>query len=224
MKKEILLATYHMTHDYGVNPCCFTKDDKPTPDLLTIGWCAKDIRLCMNKVFNPNKEKFDFYIAAIAGNTGDNGREFTKDGKRLITEDYESLIYIAKISEVITRIEYLHNPDYTQRKDVNICKLADGEEKDPVVLLSNNFIYYGKQAKKKELLSKDFKSLFRHGQSSRPPLYSTSVNLKGVMTGWNGRQHNEPPKPNLREIIMEEFAVGRENIVNEPYCPNPKFD
>lgn len=87
-----------MTHDYGINTCAFTEKYEPTPEKGSIRSREK-IR----------EETADVYLMAIAGHSRDNGKTREKRGA-FISPKYQHLIFVAKISDVISRTDYLTDP------------------------------------------------------------------------------------------------------------------
>ena len=111
MAKKIVIYCYRMTHDYGINTCAFTEKYEPTPDLMTEGGCMSRIR---KGIYKEQREKIreetaDAYLMAIAGHSRDNGKTREKRGA-FISPKYQHLIFVAKISDVISRTDYLTGP------------------------------------------------------------------------------------------------------------------
>ncbi|WP_349651957.1 hypothetical protein [Lactococcus lactis] len=151
MDRKIVIYCYRMTHDYGINPCAFTEKYEPTPDLLTEGGCMSRIR---DGIYREWREKIreeiaDVYLMAITGHSRDNGRTRNKRGA-FISPKYQHLIFVAKISDVISRTDYLTGPLSLGRQDALAYKKwwpNHGIDDSEYVLVSKKFSYFGKNPK-----------------------------------------------------------------------------
>ena len=190
-KKRSIIYLYRMTHDYGINPCCFVKPFKRAPELLTLGGCKKRMQNTICKRYRNLLENkgIDIYIIAIAGHSKDNGREKDRNGINLITSNYEALMYVAKVSDAITRKEYLDNQKYSNRVDVIQYRLAN-EKNPPAILLSEDFVYYGKSAK---TIDRNIVDLFppkmgykKYDTNDKNRVEGTSLLLSFVLKELNG--------------------------------------
>lgn len=204
-KKRSIVYAYRMTHDYGINPCCFNGSFEPTPELLTLGGCKPTMQNTICKKYRSlleNKD-IDIYIIAIAGHSKDRGCKKDKNGISLITSNYEALMYVAKVSNAITRKEYLQNQKYNDRADAILYRSAK-EKNPPAILLSNDFVYYGKSAKTIDhkiidlLAKKQGYKIFNSGDKSRAgattlllSFIQNELNSKGSVIG---RPFNKNPK------------------------------
>lgn len=161
-----------MTHDYGINPCCFEKDYTPTPNLLTEGGCMSQIRKYLD-VDGINSGRVKAYITAIAGQSNDNcykktcphepknGKKHYKDGNPYISPKYRHLIFAAEITKVMTIEEYLANDDFERRKDYLSYKADPTKNQKENIILSNRFSYFGKDPYK---LPDEIDALFPKGR------------------------------------------------------------
>ena len=203
-ENKSIVYLYRMTHDYGNNPCCFNESIEPTPELLTLGGCKKRIQGTIYRNYRDLLENngIDIYIMAIAGEPRDHGRE-DKNGIGLITSNYEALMYVAKISSAMTRDEYWQNPKYSDRKDAIWYREHEKEEPLPV-LLSDNFVYYGKNAK---AIDQKIIDLFPPRQGHRT---------------YDGSDKKKEQTALLLSFIKNELN-GEGSVMGEPYNPNPKF-
>lgn len=160
MKKVIYC--YRMTHDYGINPCAFTVDYTPTPDLLTLGGCKAGIRTNIDKYWKAElcAGTAEVYLMAISGHSNDlypekgDSKSRDKWGREYIGE-YQHLMYVAKISDVISMPKYLKSNLYKGRRDTvdKSCKAQSGGnciDNNGKVLLSQEFSYHGCKPKKLE--------------------------------------------------------------------------
>lgn len=156
MKGEITMNIYYfyrMTDDTGNAPCMFELNYTPTPNLLTLACCKSKMRNTIGKIItNKNTSDNIFVIGALKGR----------------------IIFVAKINEAILMIDYFSNEKYRKRMDCiyEVIKNSNGDsivirrknynlsfhgEKEPeahkndlngrYVLLSNDFVYYGKEEK-----------------------------------------------------------------------------
>ena len=204
-KKRSIVYAYRMTHDYGLNPCCFNEAFKPTPELLTLGGCKIRMQNTIYKKYRSllENKNIDIYIIAIAGHSKDRGCKKDKNGINLITSNYEALMYVAKVSNAITRKEYLQNQKYNDRADAILYHSAK-EKNPPAILLSNDFVYYGKNAKTIDrkiidLFPKRGYKIFNSGDKSRAG--ATTI---------------------LLSFIQNELS-GKGSVIGEPFNKNPKF-
>ena len=118
MDKQTIFYCYRMTHDYGINPCVFTENYDTTPNLLTEGGCMLQLRRNIKKNWADkiNSKSVDAYIMAVAGHSND-GKKWRDDQGMFITPKYNHLIFVAKISEILTMKEYLLSPKSNNRRD-----------------------------------------------------------------------------------------------------------
>ena len=102
MKNEKFLYCYKMTHDTGFAP-------NPYHGVLTLATCKPVIRRCA---------KPDYWVSGWASNV-------VQDNNKKYTDKAQKLIYLAKISEVISYKEYWEN--YPQKKQP-IKSIDSGKE------------------------------------------------------------------------------------------------
>ena len=224
-EKNSIVYVYRMTHDYGLNPCCFNESFEPTPELLTLGGCEINIRTWINN--NMWLEKgYDVYVMAVAAKESDDNGRFDPDGRTFIPEPeeigYQGLIYAAKISDVMSRTDYLKSDIGKGRLDVKQYLEPNGcgnephgygnetESKDEPVLLSNEFVYFGGVPYEipKDRVVQYFNK-FRTERDHR------------------GRSYGDPSQPatftardELVKLAEEVINENKENpVVNYPYHP-----
>lgn len=202
MEKPTIIYCYRMTHDYGINPCVFTEDYEPTPHLLTEGGCMTKIR---RGIYNEwaaklHEDAVDIYLLAIAGHSNDGGRYKDKHGS-FISPKYQHLMFVAKISDVISRKEYLESELSKGRLDaLAYYKWWDnqGVDDNEKVLLSHKFSYYGGEPRE---IPEEILKFFPKGVGHRK--WDTEVN-----------------KDYLAPLLMMiNDSLSGENHINQPYHP-----
>jgi len=100
MKNEKFLYCYKMTHDTGFAP-------NPYHGVLTLATCKPVIRRCA---------KPDYWVSGWASNV-------VQDNNKKYTDKAQKLIYLAKISEVISYKEYWEN--YPQKNNRSSQSIAE---------------------------------------------------------------------------------------------------
>ena len=94
---------------YGINPCVLQKIMIQLPIFLPRR-CMLQLRRNIKKNWADkiNSKSVDAYIMAVAGHSND-GKKWRDDQGMFITPKYNHLIFVAKISEILTMKEYLLN-------------------------------------------------------------------------------------------------------------------
>ncbi|MEX2803632.1 hypothetical protein AB3329_00750 [Streptococcus sp. H31] len=223
MATQTLIYCYRMTHDYGVNPCTFTMDYQSTPELLTEGGCMKAIRANLKKHWADkikNKE-IDAYIMAVAGHSDDGGRKTDVAGKHFISPKYNGLIFTAKITDIMTKTEYLRSPISKNRRDAYNYQweaeqdnLAFSPSMQEAVIVSNEFRYFGKSPK---VLPQHIVELFPNG--SRAMLSGKKMPRWNPKNGLYYSDERPQETQELLDFIKAIFQSEEEPVVDLPYYP-----
>lgn len=100
-----------------------------------------------------NQKEVDAYIIAIAGHSNDGGTRQDAAGA-FISPKYNHLVFAAKISEIITKKEYLESDKsfgrrdaYTYQWEIEKNNLHNSPIMNEAVILSDKFVYFGKNPK-----------------------------------------------------------------------------
>ena len=221
MKKQTIVYCYRMTHDYGINPCVFTENYDETPRLLTEGGCMLQLRRNIKKNWADkiNNNEVDAYIMAIAGHSKD-GQQWKDDQGTFITPKYNHLIFVAKISEIMTMGEYLRSPNSENRRDsytyqwmIEHDGLHNTRFMNEAVILADRFRYFGKSPLE---IPKEILSFFPMGSRAR---------LTGKpFPRWNAKNgfynSNDRYTDTLELANFAENLLGSQNkIIDLPYHP-----
>lgn len=198
MKKKIIFR-YKLTDDTGFAPCVDN-------DLFTLACCKTHLRKFIGLFWNDKKINNDDYELYVSG---------VYDKK---------LLFFAKITNVIKMKEYYKSEKYSGRKDY-IYEYADDkdsklkwketgyglhiEEKDQnrdiageYVLISDEFVYYGKEA---EPCTDEILSYFPPNRGERPNGMHTGSPCD-VLTEFNIAESEELFK------LIKDFCGGEEHL------------
>ncbi|EQC77466.1 hypothetical protein QM407_06775 [Streptococcus parasanguinis] len=221
MDKQTIFYCYRMTHDYGINPCVFTENYDTTPNLLTEGGCMLQLRRNIKKNWADkiNSKSVDAYIMAVAGHSND-GKKWRDDQGMFITPKYNHLIFVAKISEILTMKEYLLSPKSNNRRDAYTYQwliekngLNQSSFMNEIVILADRFNYFGKSPLK---IPKEILDFFPMGERAR-------MNGK-PFPRWNAKNGFYNSEERFTDVLeLMEFAetiLGSQNkVMDLPYHP-----
>lgn len=220
MKRQSIIYCYRMTHDYGINPCVFTEDYRSTPELLTEGGCMIQLRRNIRKNWAEriNSGELDAYIMAIAGHSHDGGKWRDEQGL-FISPKYNHLVFIAKLSKIMTIKDYLQSDLSNNRRDAYAYNYYIDHEwwspktvTDPIII-SERFKYFGKSPM---VLPRHILEFFPMGKRAR---------LVGKpFPRWNAKNgfYDSLVRPEDTEELLKFIneILGNENeVVDLPYHP-----
>ena len=209
-----IVFTYRVTHDTGFAPCVDN-------GILTLACCKggtetvqRGLRYFVGRFFEENlQENVGVYVSGIYDN---------------------KLLYIAKIDKAITMKEYFNNKKYKNRLD-QIYRL-NGEvlERDPnrlkgvhdnehsnkcdingkYVLISENFVYLGKDAIK---VDEDILKFYPKNRGQLP-IGQHSYTPANVLTDDN-KKNSEELYTKLQKLIGENGHNLKNGKMSEPHNP-----
>ena len=98
MAEETIIHSYRVKYDSGLAPCIYDLDRKPT-GCLTLACCKKNMRRSIGSKFKDKiaNKKADVFVLGVYGVT--------------------KLLYFAKITEVVTMVDYFTDSKYKNRLD-----------------------------------------------------------------------------------------------------------
>lgn len=214
MKKQTIIYCYRMTHDYGTNPCVFTKDYEATPELLTEGGCMLQLRrhLKKNWAHQINASEIDAYIMAVAGHSKD-GKRWRDELGSFITPKYNHLIFVAKIMQVDLMRDYLQSEKSHNRLDT--CYIDQGcyhqKNLKEAVIISDRFKYFGKSSLELPQNILDFFPMGRRTRLNGKPF--------GPWNAKNGFYHSSERPEDVAELLyfIKEVLGDKNEVVDMPY-------
>lgn len=223
MEKQTIIYCYRMTHDYGINPCVFTTDYQSTPNLLTEGGCMKAIRLNLKKHWAQKIKtgEVDAYIMAIAGYSDDGGVKKDAAGKTFITPKRNHLVFVAKITDVVLKGDYLRSDlsknrrdAYTYQWEVEHWNLHHSPYMQEAVIVSTDFRYFGQAAKE---LPQNIVELFPAG--TRAMRNGKRIGRWNAKNGFYDSEERPEETAELLGVIHEIFASEENAVLDLPYYP-----
>jgi hypothetical protein len=204
-----------MGHDYGINPCCFTKGYDPMPQLMSIGDCNKVMEASVKKLWGRDIKNgtADVYLMAIAAHSSDenaklpNKKKKDSSGKGYVTPHYKNLVYVAKVTDFVSMEEYLSREEFQARRDV---------------FTYNRYFETGKWGLLEEQRTVLLSSQFRFFGAAAIPLNAALRQLFEPARGFKIYQKSKKPaETDLLRDYIDSVTDHQENRIDQPYYPIP---
>lgn len=220
MDKQTIIYCYRMTHDYGINPCVFTKEYEATPELLTEGGCMIQLRRNLKKNWKGkiNSGEIDAYIMAVAGHSHD-GNKWRDEKGEFISPKYNHLIFVAKISKIDTIENYLKSQCSRNRRDTYTYNYYinqgwwTSKDFNAPLIISEKFKYFGKSPLELPETILDF---FPMGKRAR--LYGKPFPRWNTK---NGFYNSEERAADTKELLgyINKILCNKNEVLDLPYHP-----